>query len=304
MKSMSKFRMIHTDFWDDPIIVEEFTPEDKLFFLYLLTNPSTTQIGIYTITRKKMAYELGYSIETINSLMRRFIDQHKMIEYNEETREMFIKKWGKWNYRSGGRPVEDLVRKELRIVKHTPFIESAAAYIENERIRAVFSEFYETDKSEDWTGDTSHDWYNDTSNDSLNDSSDDSSHDTSHDRGYKKEEVRKKKEERRTIKENKASTDVDLSLFEQLWKSYPKKVEKKKAVAAYQKAIKKGVTHETIAAGLDNYLQHLKHESWRKPADGGRWFQNERWTDEYDNTPRQAPGRPPQNWEEFKPFNG
>lgn len=126
----------------------------------------------------------------------------------------------------------------------------------------------------------------------------------SHQDVNKEYEVKKDKGKEYEVKKHKASTDVDLSLFEQLWKTYPKKVEKKKAVAAYQKAIKKGVTHETIAAGLDNYLQHLKLESWRKPADGGRWFQNERWTDEYDNTPRQAPGRPPQHWEEFKPFNG
>jgi len=288
--------MVHTEFWDDPVIVEEFTPEDKLFFLYLLTNPATTQIGIYTITRKRMAYELGYSIETINSLMRRFIDQHKMIEYCEETRELFIKKWGKKNYRSAGRPIEDLVKKELKNVKHQPFIASAVQFIENDGIKKVFLSFLPNDTLDDSC--------NDTSDDTLNDTS----HESGDDRGDEKEERRKKKEERRTTKENKPSTDVDLSLFEKLWKSYPKKVDKKKAVAAYTKAIKKGVTHETIAAGLDHYLKYLALNEWRKEADGGRWFANERWTDEYDLTPpRQNNHRPPASnsvpthWQDFKP---
>ena len=29
------------------------TPEDKLFMVYLLTNPHTTQLGVYEITPKK-----------------------------------------------------------------------------------------------------------------------------------------------------------------------------------------------------------------------------------------------------------
>lgn len=120
----------------------------------------------------------------------------------------------------------------------------------------------------------------------------------------KEYEVKKDTVKEYEVKKHKASTSVDLSLFEQLWKTYPKKVEKKKAVAAYQKAIKNGTTHETIAAGLDNYLQHLKNESWRKPADGGRWFQNERWTDEYDLTPHKAAGQPPRDWRDFTSFNG
>ena len=65
---MAKFRMVHTEFWNDPRVVEEMTPEDKYFFLYLLTNANTTQIGIYQITKKQMAFDTGHSIESINAL--------------------------------------------------------------------------------------------------------------------------------------------------------------------------------------------------------------------------------------------
>ncbi len=66
---MAKFRMVYTEFWEDPKVTEEMTPEDKYFYLYLLTNQNTKQIGVYTITRKKMAFYLGYSIESVNSLI-------------------------------------------------------------------------------------------------------------------------------------------------------------------------------------------------------------------------------------------
>ncbi|WP_374193748.1 hypothetical protein [Bacillus sp. ISL-75] len=46
---MAKFRMVRTDFWKNPMVSEEMTPEDKFFCLYLLTNPHTTQTGILSM---------------------------------------------------------------------------------------------------------------------------------------------------------------------------------------------------------------------------------------------------------------
>ena len=66
---MAKYRYVYTEFWNDPDVMETFTPEDKLFYLYLLTNNNTSQVGVYQITKKQMAFELGYSLETINSLL-------------------------------------------------------------------------------------------------------------------------------------------------------------------------------------------------------------------------------------------
>lgn len=52
-KKMAIFRQVHTSFWNDVKVQEDFTPEDKYFFLYLLTNPQTKQIGVYQITKNK-----------------------------------------------------------------------------------------------------------------------------------------------------------------------------------------------------------------------------------------------------------
>jgi len=66
---MVKFRMVYTAFWEDSKVVEELTPEDKYFFLYLLTNAKTTQIGVYPITKRQMAFDLGYSMESVQGEM-------------------------------------------------------------------------------------------------------------------------------------------------------------------------------------------------------------------------------------------
>ena len=114
---MAKYRYIYTNFWEDPKVSENFTPEDKLFFLYLLTNSHTTQIGIYKTTPKFMAFELGYSIESINSLLSRFEEHHKLIRYNRETHELALKEWGKINLNKGGTPIECCIKSEFSKVE-------------------------------------------------------------------------------------------------------------------------------------------------------------------------------------------
>lgn len=55
---MAIFRKVETSFWSDPMVQEEMTPDDKFFYLYLMTNPKSSMIGIYTITKKQMAFDL------------------------------------------------------------------------------------------------------------------------------------------------------------------------------------------------------------------------------------------------------
>ena len=50
---MAKYRQLHTTFWNDSLILD-LTPEQKYFYIYLLTNPNVTQCGIYEISIKQM----------------------------------------------------------------------------------------------------------------------------------------------------------------------------------------------------------------------------------------------------------
>jgi hypothetical protein len=139
---MAKYRMVRTEFWRNPILSEAMTPEDKYFYLYLLTNPYTTQIGIYKITKRQMAFDLGYSIESVHSLMERFIQHHKLIRYNPETRELAIENWGKDNLHKGGKPIMDCILSELKEVEDLSLIQYVAASIHKHEIHNLYESFY------------------------------------------------------------------------------------------------------------------------------------------------------------------
>lgn len=151
---MALFRHVRTEFWKDAKVLEEMTPEDKLFFLYILTNGNTTQIGIYKIPKKQMAFELGYSVESINTLIDRFENHYKVIRYNPKTRELAIKRWGKYNLVKGGKPIIDCVKKEVTEVKDKSLLAYVAQYIHKEEIKKEFEKLID-------------DTHNDTYHDSL-----------------------------------------------------------------------------------------------------------------------------------------
>ena len=109
-------RIISTDFWTDDKVMDIFSPEDKLFFLYLMTNPHTTQLGIYHINKKMMAFEIGYSLESIGILIDRF-EEYGLIKYSPEISEVAIKNYLRHSIVKGGKPVEDLLRREIAQVK-------------------------------------------------------------------------------------------------------------------------------------------------------------------------------------------
>ncbi|KMP64418.1 replication protein [Bacillus cereus] len=138
---MAVYRPVQVSFWQDAKVIEEMTPEDKLFNLYLLTNPCTTQIGVYQITKKQMAFDLGYSMESVNALLDRFENHHKLVKYNAETRELAIINWGKYNLNRGGKPIEDCVRKELDGVSDISLVHLVTPKVKNDKIRAIFEEF-------------------------------------------------------------------------------------------------------------------------------------------------------------------
>ena len=109
-------RIVSTEFWTDKKVVEQFTPEDKLFFLYLLTNPHTTQLGIYPFIPKIAAFEIGYSKDTVLSLIERF-EKYGIVKFSEASSEIAVKNYLKHSIVKGGTPVYDLLVKESNLVK-------------------------------------------------------------------------------------------------------------------------------------------------------------------------------------------
>jgi len=117
---MATFRKVHIQFWGDPFI-QDLTPEQKFFYLYLLTNGQTKQCGIYEVTKKQICYDTGYNIDTVSKLLQYCINTDK-IKYNEVTNEIAIKNWNKYNG-SDSPKVQSCVNQELKSVKDTVLIE-------------------------------------------------------------------------------------------------------------------------------------------------------------------------------------
>ena len=75
---MAIYRIVQMGFWTDSKVVDEFTPEDRYFYLYLFTNPHTNLCGCYEVSVRQMAYELGYDKAVVERLLKRFSEVHKI----------------------------------------------------------------------------------------------------------------------------------------------------------------------------------------------------------------------------------
>ena len=95
---MAYYRNISIYFWTDSKVDDEFTPEDKYFYLYLLTNPHTNICGCYEVSMKQMERETGYNTDSVKRLIARMQETHKVIKYDENTKEVFIINWHKYNW--------------------------------------------------------------------------------------------------------------------------------------------------------------------------------------------------------------
>jgi len=74
---MAKFRMVNTRFWDDNYIVE-LNSEEKLLFLYLITNSLTDICGIYEVSTKRIAYDTGIDSLSIQKILDKFQKDNKI----------------------------------------------------------------------------------------------------------------------------------------------------------------------------------------------------------------------------------
>lgn len=74
---MSKLRSVSTAFWSDPFI-EELSPNEKLLFLYLITNEKTNMLGIYESSIKKIAFETGMNQNSITDALKKFESKNKV----------------------------------------------------------------------------------------------------------------------------------------------------------------------------------------------------------------------------------
>lgn len=117
-------RVVDTDFWTDMDVIDFYSPEDKYFYLYLITNGKSSQVGIYSLPIKVISFETGYSTEAVQVLLERFSEKYKQIIYSRETQEVTILNSLRFSILKGGKPVKDLLEKELGLVKDGSLIQA------------------------------------------------------------------------------------------------------------------------------------------------------------------------------------
>ncbi len=71
-------------------------------------------------------------------------------------------------------------------------------------------------------------------------------------------------------------------LFEKVWKTYPKKTNKKKAREQFLKKFKTEEDLESFKKGYKDYLAYIKLNDWYHPQELFRWIHDDRYNDEYD----------------------
>ena len=250
-------RVVDVDFWNDEKVMDTFSPEDKLFMLYLLTNPHTTQLGIYAINQKHMSFELGYTVDVINVLLERFENKYHMIKYSQKTKEIAIKNFLKHSIIKGGKPVEDCLKKEVTKVKDKSLFKFVCDGLSgcetlNETVKKILSFLIEN-------------------------------------------EIDKDNDNERIVDESSTNRKITYkNEFETLWKLYPNKKGKENALKSYIKARKSGVTYETVEQGIIDYTKEceVKHREKQYIKHGSTWFNNQGWEDEYDLTPDSTENKP------------
>lgn len=112
---MAIYRTVQLSFWTDEKVLDDFTPEDKYFYLYLFTNPQTNMCGCYELGWTQTTSQLGYSKDSISHLLDRFEKVHKVIRYSKDTKEVLILNWGKYNWQGGNQI--SCIEKEIENIK-------------------------------------------------------------------------------------------------------------------------------------------------------------------------------------------
>lgn len=117
---MAIYRNVQMSFWTDRKIAEEFTPNEKYMYLFLMTNPLTNLCGCYEIGYKQISNMTGLDVKTVKGLIKTLQETHRIITYSEKTAEILILNWHRYNWTDSDKFRKPLL-KEIESVKDDTF---------------------------------------------------------------------------------------------------------------------------------------------------------------------------------------
>lgn len=122
---MAKYRNISMGIWNDSKVLDDFTPEDRLVFVYCLTNSRTNLCGCYEISVRQMANEIGYSEDSVMNAVKRLDTYHNVLRFSRATSELLVLNWHRYNWSTSGKLNSPLL-EEIRAIKNNTFREYLA----------------------------------------------------------------------------------------------------------------------------------------------------------------------------------
>lgn len=284
---MAIYRNIQMAFWTDIKVVDDFTPEDKFFYLYLLTNPHTNLCGCYEISVKQMENETGYSRDTVEKLLKRFAEVHKVAYYSQDTKELLVLNWHKYNWTASEKFRKPLL-KEINSVKNDNFkgylldlfsgTDTVSIPYPYGSDTTVTVSVTDTVTVSDTVSPVDID--SNIINNNCASETDAPENNGADDAGLQYSQ----KIERQKVKQEAAQ------LFEKLWEQYPcKRGKAKVSDSSKMKLLKTGA--DQMQRALSRYLFDLKRENWRKPQNGSTFFTSG-YIDYLDSNYAPAPEQP------------
>jgi len=119
---MSLKRVVDTRFWNQVDVMERYSSQDKLFALYLMTCPRSTQLGIYSLPKRVIAFDMSLDDAQVGQLLARFQDDYQVIAYSDQTQEVAILDFLTYSLVKGGQPLERLLRNQAEDVRDSQLL--------------------------------------------------------------------------------------------------------------------------------------------------------------------------------------
>lgn len=128
---MSLKRVVDTRFWNQVDVMERYSSQDKLFALYLMTCPRSTQLGIYSLPKRVIAFDMSLDDTQVGQLLARFQDDYQVIAYSDQTQEVAILDFLTYSLVKGGQPVERLLRNQAEDVRDSQLLVKVFQHLAN-----------------------------------------------------------------------------------------------------------------------------------------------------------------------------
>lgn len=127
MRKMAK-RQLDTNIWIEPL-VDDFTAEEKYFWLWLLTNPHNNLCGVCKIGFASIGKEMGVDKDTIVKLIDRFENTYNLIKVDKQTAEILNTKFKDYFWTSSG-DIRNSIEKQIKTVDSKQFVDYINGEIE------------------------------------------------------------------------------------------------------------------------------------------------------------------------------